>query len=104
MNMPTGSKTRNRHKLAHREALECLGDRKLGLAAQLANLGWSNIKEKCDALEWYAKKWQINITELKLYDLLGAAWNKESTLNKTWVARKQKCKRRTRRPLTKKRK
>jgi hypothetical protein len=104
MKMPKGSKTTNPNKLTHRENLECLVDKKLGLAAQLATLGWSDIKEQDDALEWYAQKWQINITELKRYDLLAAARDKESTLNKKRIARKQKCKRRTRRPLTKKRK
>jgi len=104
MKMPKGSKTTNPNKLTHRESLECLVDKKLGLAAQLATLGWSDIKEQDSALEWYAEKWQINITELKRYDLLAAARDKESTLNKKRIARKQKCKRRTRRPLTKKRK
>ena len=94
MNMPKGTRTRNGHKLTHRENLECLVDKKLGLAAQLATLGWSDIKEQDDALEWYAKKWQINITELKRYDLLAAARDKQSPLNKKRIARKQKCKRR----------
>jgi len=94
MNMPKGSKTTNPNKLTHRENLECLVDKKLGLAAQLATLGWSDIKEQDDALEWYTKKWQINITELKRYDLLAAARDKESPLNKKRIARKQKCKRR----------
>ena len=94
MNMPQGSVTQDKSLLAHRESLECLVDKKLGLAAQLATLGWSDIKEQDSALEWYAKKWQINITELKRYDLLAAARDKESPLNKKRIARKQKCKRR----------
>jgi hypothetical protein len=109
MKMPKGSKTRNRHKLAHREALECLGDKKLGLAAQLADSGWSDFFEKLDAIEWYVKKWKINVSQHALEKLQIGAAIKESKLNKVWIARRQKCKkrkckRRTRRPLTLKRK
>lgn len=96
MKMPRGSKTTDKSALAHRDALECLPNRKLGLAAQLADLGWTDIREKADALEWYAKKWRVNISELNLYKLLGAAWDKDSSFNKRWIARRQKYKMRSR--------
>jgi len=104
MNMPKGTKTLEIHRLAAREALKCIPSKKLSLAVQLANIGWAKPQEKWDALEWYVNTQKINLSDEKLCELLGSARNKQSRLNKVWVARKQKCKRRTRRPLTKKRK
>jgi hypothetical protein len=102
MNIPKGTSTKDKAQLACREALECLGDKKLGLAAQLADSGWSDFFEKLDAIEWYVKKWKINVSQHALEKLQIGAAIKESKLNKVWIARRQKCKRRTRRPLTKK--
>jgi hypothetical protein len=109
MNMPKGSKAIYKSQLVCREALECLVDNKVGLAAQLADLGWFDEWQKADALEWYLKKWGINVSEDSFIKLLCGVCIAESTLNKKWIARrqkckKQKCKRRTRRPLTLKRK
>ena len=94
MNMPKGSVTQDKSLLAHRESLECLVDKKLGLAGQLATLGWSDFFEQLDAIEWYAKKWKIKISQHELEKLLIGAAIKESPLNKKWIARRQKCKRR----------
>ena len=103
MNMPKGSKAIYKSQLVCREALECLVDDKAILAAQLANLGWFDEWETADALEWYLKKWGIKVSENSFNKLLCGVCIPESTLNKTWIARRQKCKRRTRRPLTRKR-
>jgi len=94
MKMPKGSKTTNPNKLTHRENLECLVDKKLGLAGQLATLGWSDFFEQLDAIEWYAKKWKIKISQHELEKLLIGAAIKESPFNKKWIARRQKCKKR----------
>ena len=94
MKIPKGSKAIYKSQLVCREALECLVDNKVGLAAQLADLGWFDEWQKADALEWYLKKWGINVSEDSFIKLLCGVCIAESTLNKKWIARRQKCKRR----------
>jgi len=94
MKMPKGTFTKDQTQQSCRDALECLIDKKQGLAARLAHIGWSDFFEKLDALEWYVKRWGIKISQHALENLLISVVIKESKANKVWIARRQKCKRR----------